>query len=281
MKTLFLSILALCISTAAFSQDKKSCCDVSATDKFSALGNDAGFREKHDTPLSYKYETALGEMITYDTPDGKTANAYFVASPEASDKWIFVFHEWWGLNDYVKKESDMLQEKLGNVNILAIDLYDGNVAETREDASKYMQGVDNDRAITIIEGAENYAGENAEIGTIGWCFGGGWSLNASLILGAKAKACVIYYGMPTEDAEKLKALNCPVLGIFAEKDGWITPEVVAAFEKNMKEAGKEVTVKMYDADHAFANPSSPKYDNTDSEDAMKNTLEFFETNLMK
>lgn len=104
-------------------------------------------------------------------------------------------------------------------------------------------------------------------------------MQATLTAAKQAVACVIYYGMPEEDVEKLKTLNCDVLGIFATKEKWINQDVVKKFEVNMKEAGKNLTVKNYDADHGFANPSNPIYDKVASEDAYKNTVAFFKARL--
>lgn len=278
MKALALFVIML-ISVPIFSQSKRDCCDLSATQKFSDLGKDEDFRLKHPDPTPFNYTQMQGEMITFETPDGKTANGYLVKSDSETNDWILVFHEWYGLNDYIKEESDNLHNETG-ANILAVDLYDGNVADNREDAAKYMQSVDQQRAVDIIDGAINYCGDNAKIGTIGWCFGGGWSLNAAIIAGSKADACVMYYGMPSDDIEKLKTLDCPVLGIFAEQDGHITPEVVKQFEENMAKAGEQLTVYMYDAGHGFANPSNPKHDKIATADAMSKTVAFFKEYLM-
>ncbi len=279
MKTLLLFVIIL-MSSPVFSQSKSDCCDLSATQKFSDLGKDEDFRLKHPDPTPFDYSDMIGEMITFKTSDGKTANGYMVTHQGNTiyNNWILVFHEWYGLNDYIKEESDKLHYETG-ANILAVDLYDGKVADNREDASKYMQSVDQTRAVNIVEGAIDYCGDNAKIGTIGWCFGGGWSLNAALIAGVQADACVIYYGMPSDDVEKLKTLDCPVLGIFAEQDGHITPEVVKQFEENMAKAGKQLTVYMYDAGHGFANPSNPKHDKTATADAMSKTVAFFKEYL--
>jgi carboxymethylenebutenolidase len=280
MKTLLI-LLILLTASISYSQEKHSCCDTEATKKFSELGNDAGFRDIHATPEHFDYSDAKGEMITYATPDGKTANGYYVASPIKSDKWLLVFHEWYGLNDYIKKESDIFNEELGNINVLAVDLYDGQVASNSDEASKLMQSVDQQRAIDIINGAITYTGDDSDIGTIGWCFGGSWSLNAAILAGDDAEACVMYYGMPSDDITQLKKLDCPVLGIFAEQDGHITVEIVEQFKQNMTTAGEELTVHMYDAAHAFANPSNPKYDAVAREDAMNKTIAFLKENLMK
>ena len=181
-------------------------------------------------------------------------------------KYLLLFHEWWGLNDNVRNEVAQWAHTLG-INVLAIDLYDGKLATTAEEAGTLMQACDQDRAKAIILGAAKYAGEKADFRTMGWCFGGGWSLQATLLLGDRAKACVMYYGMPEKDVEKLKNLGTDVLMVHAKKDKWINDEVVAEFKKNMHSAEKLLTVLEYDADHAFANPSSPRYNDAAAKEA--------------
>jgi carboxymethylenebutenolidase len=198
---------------------------------------------------------------------------------KSTNNWLFVIHEWWGLNDFVKHESEKLYNDLGDVNVLDLDLYDGKVATTREDAGKYMQAVKDDRAQAIIKGALAYTGPKARIATIGWCFGGGWSLQSTLLAGKQAIACVMYYGMPEQDVNKLKTLNCDVLGNFASQDQWINPKVVAGFEANMKTAGKKLTAYSYNANHAFANPSSPAYNSEAGKLANERTLTFLKAKI--
>jgi carboxymethylenebutenolidase len=218
-------------------------------------------------------------MTSFKTSDGGQGSAYAVVAAKPTKKYLFVVHEWWGLNDYIKQEADRLQKELGNVNVLALDLYDGQVASKREDAAKLMGGVKEERVRTIIEGALEHAGEDARVATIGWCFGGGWSLQSSILAGFRAAACVMYYGMPEKEVEKLKHLNAPVLGIFATKDAWITPQVVKEFEAAMKKAGKKLTVRSYNADHAFANPSNPNFDKEATGKAHAEAIAFLKKHL--
>ena len=279
-KLLYVILFIFGFQVLSVSQDK-SCCSTEKDVSFASFSDQKEFRDIHQIPAAFTLKDAKGTMITFKTKDGKTANGYLIKSDKPSDKFIFVFHEWWGLNDYVKKESDELKEKLGDVNILAIDLYDGKVADNRDDAAKYMQSVKDERALNIISGAIDYSGKKAKIGTIGWCFGGGWSLQASIMLGKQGNACVMYYGIIENTPETFEELNAPVLGIFAEKDGWVNPEVYGNLEKNLKAAGKNVTIKSYDADHAFANPSNAKFDEKSTKDSKKLALKFFKDNLMK
>ena len=168
---------------------------------------------------------------------------------------------------------------MGNVNVLAIDLYDGKVAANPEEAGKLMKGVVQVRAEAIINGAIAYSGKSASITTIGWCFGGGWSLQASILAGKQGAGCVMYYGMPETDLAKLKKLNANVLGLFASKDQWINDKVVKQFEQDMKTAGKELTVKTFDADHAFANPSNPKFNKEAAGEAHVMAIDFLKKRL--
>jgi carboxymethylenebutenolidase len=255
------------------------CHDPSATESFATLGDDKSFVNAHEEPLKMSPRADMGKMITFKTPDGKEGKAYFIEAKKKSKNYLFVIHEWWGLNDYIKSESEKLYGQLENVNVVALDMYDGKVTDKREEAAQFMQGVQKDRAEAIVKGAVEFAGKKAKIFTVGWCFGGGWSLQSSILAGKQAAGCVIYYGMPEKDVNRLKTLKADVLGIFASQEQWISTVVVKEFEENMKKAGKKITVKSYDAEHAFANPSNPKYNKEFAEDANKLTVEFFKARM--
>jgi len=280
MKKLVLLTLILVSFVSAFSQSKMACCaKPSSTQQFAMLASDKKFVMAHANPKVYHFQSSIGKAITYPVADGSTANAFELKAKKPTKNWLFVIHEWWGLNDFVKHESEKLYNDLGDVNVLDLDLYDGKVATTREDAGKYMQAVKEDRAVAIIKAAIAYVGPNAHIATIGWCFGGGWSLQTALLTGKQGVATVMYYGMPEQDVNKLKTLHSDVLGNFANKDGWINPKVVAKFAGDMKAAGKKLYLHQYDADHGFANPSNPIYDSAATKDAYENTLAFLKPRL--
>ena len=266
---LLLSFLAACNSTTE---------NNASSDNMVQFTKDGKFKDAHEIPEKLNL-VEKGKPLTYDTPDGKTATAYHLEAKEKTNKFLFVIHEWWGLNDHIKQEAERLYEEIGNVNVLALDIYDGNVATTREDAGKYMNMVTEERANAIVNGALTYAGEGSNVATVGWCFGGGWSLKASILAGDQGVGCVIYYGMPVQEADKLVNLQAEVLGLFAEKDGWITPEVVNNFEALMKATGKTVTIKQFDAEHAFANPSSPRYEEKAAQEANAMALKFLKEKL--
>jgi carboxymethylenebutenolidase len=265
------------LSISAYAQQPSCCTSVNSCNNVLAMNT--SFAAKHEVPVPFKLANPKGETISFRTNDGKEARGYYVRSENPTDKVVFVFHEWWGMNDYILEQADKIQTDLGDVNVLAIDLYDGHVATTTEDAQKYMSTMKEERSKAIIKGAIDYVGLNAKIATIGWCMGGAWSLQASILAGKQAVGCVMYYGMPEQDISKLKTLNCDVLGIFALQDKYISPEVVKTFEQNIKKAGKKLTIYNYDADHAFANPSNPKHNKEYTDDAYKKSLEFLKGHL--
>lgn len=277
MKKTFLLALSM-VATLNYAQ--KSCCaKPNSTEAFAMLTNDKNFVDTHLEPLPFVLAEQLGKDITFKTPDGKEGHAYEIKNSKPTNNYVFVIHEWWGLNDYIKQESEKIFNTLGNVNVIAIDLYDHKVATSRDSAAKYMQSVNTDRAQSIIKGVLNMVGSKAKIATIGWCFGGGWSMQSTLASAKQSKACVMYYGMPEEKMERIKTLNAPVLFVWPTKDQWINKEVVSKFEMNMKEAKKSLQVLSYDADHAFANPSNPKYSKEFADDAFTKATAFIKDHL--
>jgi carboxymethylenebutenolidase len=290
MKKLLLILSIALTAGFAFGQTKTTakvpakmssmaCCAKSAPQQFAMLASNTKFVMSHGTPKAFHFQSSIAKSITFKTPDGKESTAWEWKAKNPTNNYLLVIHEYWGLNDWIKKESEKLYTDLGDVNVIAIDLYDGKVAATQQDAAKYMQAVKDDRAQAIIKGAIEYAGPKARIATIGWCFGGGWSLQASLLAGKQDIACVMYYGMPEKDVNRLKMLNADVLGNFANKDQWINPKVVAQFETDMKAAGKKLYLHQFDADHAFANPSSPNANNEAAKQAYAFTLEYLKPRL--
>ncbi|MFD2932160.1 dienelactone hydrolase family protein [Spirosoma flavum] len=244
----------------------------------SAMAADPAFQRLHEAPLPFTY-TGAGEMVKFSTPDGQSANGFLLKAKKSSNKWLLVYQEWWGLNDNIKQQSETFYNDLKDVNVLAVDMYDGKVATEPAEAGKLMQGANKDRLMSIQKGAIAYAGSKAEFASVGWCFGGMLSLQSAMLEGKQAKGCIMYYGRPEQDVEKLKTLDTDVLGFFGSQDKGITPESVKTFEENMAKAGEKVTVKIYDAGHGFANPSNPVYNKEAATDAYKLALAYLKNKL--
>jgi carboxymethylenebutenolidase len=282
MKIVFITGLSFFMSLFSFFKPKEEetkipVCHTAAND-MSAMAADPAFQRLHVAPLPFTY-TGAGDMIKFSTPDGQSANGFLLKAKKPSNKWLLVYQEWWGLNDNIKQQSETFYNDLKDVNVLAVDMYDGKIATEPSEAGKLMQSASKDRLQSIMKGAIAYAGPNAEFASVGWCFGGMLSLQSAMLEGNKAKGCVMYYGRPEQDVEKLKTLDTDVLGIFGSQDKGITPESVKQFEENMQKAGEKVTVKMYDAGHGFANPSNPVYNKEAAADAYKLALNYLKGKL--
>ena len=232
------------------------------------------FAGMHPSPMVVNPENLLGKMMSFDAADGKQASAYFIAAKKKSNKYLIVIQEWWGLNENIKMEADKYYTDLGDVNVIAVDMYDGKVAATPDSAMKLMRGADMGRMTAIMQGAIKYAGSKASIYSVGWCFGGMWSLQTAILAGPQAKGTVMYYGRPESNMEKLKSIQCDIIGFFGNLDQSPSPTMVNDFEKNMKEAGKNLSVNRYQAGHGFANPSNPSYNAAAKEDSYAKAIAF-------
>ncbi|MFH5832592.1 dienelactone hydrolase family protein [Halalkalibaculum sp. DA3122] len=225
------------------------------------------------------------ETVTYATVDGEPVTGYLAYPGNAADDipGIIVIHEWWGLNDNIRMMTRRLAEQ--GYRALAVDLYNGESAESADRAGELARkaGEHPERAVSNLEQAYRYLREEhrvPRVGTIGWCFGGGWSLQTALALPQNIDATVIYYGRLVTDPGQLQKLEMPILGIFGSEDSGIPPEEVRKFETALNEAGISNSIHIYDgAGHAFANPSGNRYMEEAAEDAWNKTISFFEEYL--
>ena len=214
--------------------------------------------------------TEAGEELVY---------GYFAAPADVFEPLpaVILIHEWWGLNDNVRAMADRLAGE--GYMVLAVDLYHGSTAETPEGARQLMLDVveDPDTAKANIEDAYRFL-ETAgapRIASLGWCFGGGWSLTAAQLLPDELDASVIYYGQVTADEDKLRPISAPILGLFAGDDTGITVESVEAFREALGRLRKEHEIHIYPGvGHAFANPTGRNYDAEAAGDAWARTLDF-------
>lgn len=210
----------------------------------------------------------------------------YLAKPmkEGNYPGIIMIHEWWGLNQNVKDMARVLAKE-GYI-VYAVDLYGGNVAEDSNAARQYATAVRSNPqgAVDTMKKAVMYLFEKEKatnVGSIGWCFGGQFSLELALNE-PKMSATVIYYGSLTDDTNRLKNINWPVLGIFGSEDTSITIDSVNAFESALNEVGIENEIKIYEGvGHAFANPSGTRYAQKETIDAWNKTVNFFNDNLKK
>jgi len=225
-------------------------------------------------------QASKGEMISAEMAGGSTISAYLSRAEKPDAPVVILIHEWWGLNDHIKAMAEEISSK--GFHALAIDLFKGSVATDRDGAMAQIRALNNDDAQTTLAHWIDWARKNGsgKIATLGWCFGGGWSLQAAL--SNQFDACVIYYGNVKVNADQLASLNMPVLGHFGSLDQSINPEMVGQFQKQLKIAGKAdlLTTHWYNANHAFANPTGGRYDEEDAQLAWARTHAFLSAHLL-
>ena len=191
---------------------------------------------------------------------------------------IIVIHEWWGLNANIEHWADRLAS--AGWAAIAIDLYGGIVATTRDEAMAAMKGVDETRAKGTLDAAIRFAASDPRImakkrAVIGWCFGGGWSLQTALAH-PELDGAIMYYGELETDPAKLVSIRGKLLGVFGDHDKGIPPADVQKFDTALTAAHIDHEIHHYDAPHAFANPSNPHYDEKSSADAWAHVLAFLD-----
>jgi carboxymethylenebutenolidase len=225
------------------------------------------------------------QAVRYATVDGREVQGYFarpklVAGPLPG---VIVIHEWWGLNDNIRSMTERLAGE--GYAALAVDLYEGQVADD-PDRARQLASASRNRVPAIqdnLRQARDYLAREVEapkIGSIGWCFGGGWSLATAELLGDRIDAAVIYYGRLTSDPQRLLRVEAPILGIFGSEDRAISVESVREFEAALQKRGQPVEIHIYEgADHAFANPSGTRYDAEAAADAWRKTRTFLREHL--
>jgi len=278
-KLLFFSGL---LTVLVFNSYAQSCCQKATGNDMKALAFNKSFKAAHEAPLPYHYTPERGgAMISYKVAGGNDGHAFFVPADDATDKVLIVVHEWWGLNDYIKKEAERWQKLLeGKVAVYAVDLYDGRVAATPDEAGKLMGSLDAKRGQAILKGLIAKIGPGKSIATIGWCMGGTWSFNATLAAGNQAAGCVMYYGFPEKDIQKIRTLKADVLYNYGSQDNFIREPDVKQFGKEVEAAGHQFTFHSFDAVHAFANPSNPKYNASAAAEAQTYALRFLKAKLL-
>lgn len=252
--------------------------DKPATSSTVAQGMTGGLSEEEFKALhTLKTDTPAkldGQDITID---GTKAYLSLPEGKKPAGIGIVVIHEWWGLNDNIRHWSDRLAKD--GYAALAIDLYGGVVATTPDDAMKAMKAVDEKKALATLLAAHDFLKKDPRImatktGSIGWCFGGAWSLRLAMNE-PDLDAAVIYYGHLVNDPEQLKPIKAEILGIFGNRDKAITPDDVNAFDAALGKTPVKHEILRFDADHAFGNPSNPRYDQKSAAEAWDKVHAFF------
>lgn len=230
----------------------------------------------------------MGELVEFQA-NGRTASGY-LAIPKAgrgqrTGPGVIVIQEWWGLVDHIKDVCERFAEE-GFV-ALAPDIYHGKTTKSPDEAGKLMMALRIDEAEKDLNGAIQYlmdhdATTGDKVGVVGFCMGGALSLYAAT-KNANIGACVVFYGIHPNVKPDLPNLHAPVLGIYAENDGFATPDSVHKLEQELKSLGKQFETHIYpQTDHAFFNDTRPEVYNAEaSADAWRRTIEFLRSALVR
>lgn len=227
----------------------------------------------------------LEQQVAYGEAAKRNLVGYLAMPRDAAEPLpgIIVIHDWWGLNDDIKAMTRLLAGE-GYI-ALAVDLFGGTVASTPDQAQALMASItgEPDTVRANLEQAYNYLEKYAlapRIGSIGWALGGGWSLQAALLLPDKLHATVMYYGPVVTDEERLRVLDTPLLGFFGGLDKTVPVNGVQEFRAKLQQLGKNADILIYaGVDRAFADPSGGHYDQHAVADSWERTLSFFRANL--
>ena len=223
-----------------------------------------------------------GQMVEFASNGGK-AQGYLATPESGAGPAVVVIQEWWGLVPHIKSVADRFAAD-GFV-ALAPDLYRGESTSKPDDAGRLMMALDIDRAARDLAGAVAFLlarkGVSArKVGTVGFCMGGQLAL-ATACKSADVGACVDFYGVHPNVRLDFAKLGAPVLGLFAQNDGFVTPEVARKLERDIRAAGKSFELHIYPGvDHAFFNDTRPDvYNREAATDAWNRTTQFFRRNL--
>jgi len=224
----------------------------------------------------------MGEMVEFPFAGGNT-RGYLSVPRNGSGPGVVVIQEWWGLVDHIKDVCDRFAGE-GFV-ALAPDLYHGKTAKSPDEAGKLMMALRIDQAEQDLSAAIEYLATldsttSEKVGVVGFCMGGALSLYTAT-KNPHVGACVVFYGGHPNVKPDLPNLHAPVLGLYAARDGFVTPDSVHQLESKLKELGKQIEAHIYPGtDHAFFNDTRPEvYDADAADDAWRRTVQFLRKHL--
>jgi carboxymethylenebutenolidase len=231
----------------------------------------------HNSSVAY-YDNTTGYLV-YPEPSNN-------AQQQERLPAVIMIHEWFGLNEHIKSQADLLANE--GYAVLAVDLYRGEVATDSDRARELASSVRSNSASAIdnLQSAVSYLKsleivDDSKIASLGWCFGGDWSLQLALNSSENPlTATIVYYGRPVTDTASLSSISWPILGIFGDQDQAIPVESVKQFASALNASSITNEIYLYEnVGHAFANPSGDNYASKETADAWQKTIGFLRTHL--
>ena len=221
-----------------------------------------------------------GKRVDFPATGG-TTQGYLATPASGKGPGVLVIQEWWGLVGHIKNVCDRFAAE--GFSALAPDMYHGQTANEPDGAGKLFMALNIGQAEKDLRGAATYLGQHSstgKLGAVGFCMGGQLALFAGT-LNPTVGAVVNFYGIHPNVKPDYAKLAGPVLGLFAEKDGFVTPQVAKDIDAAIKTAGKQSEINIYpNVDHGFFNDERPDvYNKAAADDAWRRTLAHFRQNL--
>jgi carboxymethylenebutenolidase len=221
-----------------------------------------------------------GKMVDFPS-NGGTTQGYLATPTSGKGPGVLVIQEWWGLVPHIKRVADRFAAE--GFSALAPDMYHGKTADEPDGAGKLFMALNIAQAEKDLRGAARYLAQQsstAKLGCVGFCMGGQLALFAGTV-NPNVGAVVDFYGVHPNVKPDYSKLSGPVLGIFAEKDGFVTPQTARDVDAAIKKAGKQSEIHIYpNVDHAFFNEDNKgAYNKAAADDAWRRTITFFRQNL--
>jgi len=221
-----------------------------------------------------------GKMVDFPS-NGGTTQGYLATPASGKGPGVLVIQEWWGLVPHIKRVADRFAAE--GFAALAPDMYHGKTADEPDGAGKLFMALNIAQAEKDLRGAATYlAGQSStpKLGAVGFCMGGQLALFAGTV-NPNVGAVVDFYGIHPNVKPDYSKLSGPVLGLFAEKDGFVTPQTAREVDAAIKKAGKSSEIHIYpNVDHAFFNEdNTAAYNKAAADDAWRRTLAFFRQHL--
>lgn len=225
--------------------------------------------------------------VTYTDAYGNELHGY-LAMPDTPGPHpaVLMIHEWWGMNESITIMAEALAQE-GYV-VLAADGYRGNVTNQvpralwlRLTTPEEQVFSDIDTSLDYLLGLDNVDSER--VASMGFCFGGGHSLQLGLRQSENLALTMIYYGGLVTDPDLLRPLTeaQPVLGVFAEEDQSIFVEDVLEFEAALNSLDIDNQITIYpDVGHAFIDENNFNQPGI-AGDAWQEAVDFLAENLQE
>lgn len=227
----------------------------------------------------------MGSTVSYNRPDGRTVQGYFVEVPDAVGS-VVVIQEWWGLNDQIRGVAERIGQ--AGYNALVPDLYRGKSTVEAEEASHLMGALDfADAAAQDIRGAAQFLkARGGKVAVTGYCMGGALTVLSSMLV-PEMDAGVIWYGLPPLEFVDASKIRAPMMAHWATQDGAFPIGNVDQLEEKFRAAGVDYVGHRYLAYHGFANETAvgprrielTQYDAAWAQVAWDRTFRFFGRHL--